>query len=786
MLRRLWSEQVRITFWAWIATLGAAAMLAPLTESKRYLVVGAFGALVIATVGAVLRARRAHLILVLAAELVVGFEWTILMFARDNAVLGLLPGPDAISDLRDRWSSYADQANQYAAPLPENADVTMAMALVLLGLGIVVDIVAVSWRRAALLGLLFLAVYMTPVSILGGEISILAFLLGALGFVFLLAADERERLTHWGRQISTASSLWDRPAEVDEGGLRRNGTRVGLSAIALAAVLPVLIPTLSPHYFGQTGSGGPGGSGGDGSVSMDDPILDLRRNLGDQDPRVMLRVTTTDPQPKYFRLAALDHFTGNSWEATERDSDSAVPTGDGDSLPPPPGMDASVPTNLFDYNVDVTDALDSNWLPLVYAPATVEVESEWLVSPTHLDAFPADSGENANGLSYRFTADKPVPSEADMQRGDRAPSELMDFARLPEGLPAEFERVTRNVTDGARNQFEAAQAIESWFTDGRFDYSIEAEEISSNGIDDLTNFLTEDRIGYCEQFASAMAIMARTLDIPSRVIVGFLGPEHIEGNRWEFTGADMHAWPELYFEGAGWIRFEPTPQSPYTEGVSPPEFSEPDPRSTNTPTTDPTDNPTTREPNNANTAPADAEDGGDNDDAGAGIGRWWLAGAIPLGVALLAGLPRLVRAQVRRRRWTSAVDPVGTAETAWAELRDQVVDLRIEWDAGATPRAIGRSLRERLPDDRQHSGPVVAGLNRLVLAIEQARYARAIRSSEGLRDAVEAVGAALSNRQTGRQRFLARWLPISLLRTRGRRPQTRRERLGELLVSVED
>jgi transglutaminase-like putative cysteine protease len=559
MIRRLWSEQVRVTFWAWIATLGAAAMLAPLTTSKRYLLLGGFGAALVSITGALLRARRAHLVVVALLELVVAFEWIILVFARSETVFGFIPGPDAVGELRDRWASYGDVANQYAAPLPEHPDVTMAMAIVLVGLGIVVDVVAVSWRRASLLGLLFLAVYMTPVSILGGEISIIAFLFGALGYIFLLAADERERLTHWGRQISTAGSLWDRPNEVDEGGLRRNGTRIGLSAIALAAVLPVLIPTLSPHYFGQSGSGGPSGSGGDG-VSVDEsPALDLRRNLFDPSDQPLMQVTTTDGIPEYFGLAAMDEFDGDSWTVGERSEERSTSTEQ--AVPVPIGIEVSTTTLPVSYQVAIDESFDTSWLPLRYYPTDIEIDPPWRVDEDHLDAY-TDSDESAAGLSYNFTADLPLPTERQLRQASEPSAEYGEYVELPADLPEVFRTEAERVTDGARTTFDKARALEAYFHDsGEFDYSLNASEVGGTGLDDLEDFLTESKVGYCEQFATSMAIMLRSLNIPTRVVVGFLQPEQVDEDTWEFLGTDMHAWPEVYFPGAGWTRFEPTPNT---------------------------------------------------------------------------------------------------------------------------------------------------------------------------------------------------------------------------------
>ena len=80
--------------------------------------------------------------------------------------------------------------------------------------------------------------------------------------------------------------------------------------------------------------------------------------------------------------------------------------------------------------------------------------------------------------------------------------------------------------------------------------------------DALATFL-EERVGYCEQFAATMALMARSVGIPARVVVGFT-QGRLEGNQWVVRGTDAHAWPELWMGSAGWVRFEPTPGAPTT------------------------------------------------------------------------------------------------------------------------------------------------------------------------------------------------------------------------------
>ena len=80
---------------------------------------------------------------------------------------------------------------------------------------------------------------------------------------------------------------------------------------------------------------------------------------------------------------------------------------------------------------------------------------------------------------------------------------------------------------------------------------------TSTGTDIISDFLLKDKAGYCIHFATAMAILARIEGIPSRIAVGFTGGTQ-DGDGYKVTTDNMHAWPELYFEGLGWMPFEPT------------------------------------------------------------------------------------------------------------------------------------------------------------------------------------------------------------------------------------
>ena len=740
-------QQVSLSAWGWFATLGTCFALHPLISDARYLSLAALLLGVVVAVGAALRLTRSPRLLVIAAQLVVAVELVVIGFTDE-----IVPRPAAYEILVARFAGFVDHAQHYTAPMPRDADTTMAFAVIVLAVGLVIDAIGVTMRRVPVLGLLLLLIYMVPVAHLGGQVSVFSFLPGAVGFVFMLAADESERLTHWGRQAKSVSAAWQQgDSQVDDSELLRSRMRIGFGAVAIAAVLPLLLPSIDPRIFFDGGAGARSDDG-DGPLRVDDPTLDMRRNLDRQSDDVLMRVSGSG-EPAYFRLAALDEFTGDVWEVGERDDETALTT---DLRLPLPVGGSSLSVDRVQYQIELTDDLDTTWLPTVYAARQIEIDTEWLVDPLNLDVR-ADSGDDLDGATYTLLASIPTPTLSELREADAIPEDLEPFLELPGGMPDIIGETALRAVEGERTPIDQALALQSWFRNGDYDYSLEQIDDDRNrtGLEAVEAFLQE-RVGYCEQYASAMALMARQLGIPSRVAVGFLRPELVEDGVWEYRGHDMHAWPELFFEGAGWIRFEPTPQEVSREA---PVYRDSEP-TTGGPTSAPTESeqPTsdpTLDPSDGASA-ADGSEGG-----GGGVARAALLVVGGLSVlALVSSTPRLLRAAKTRRRWQRARQPQQLAEAAWADLRDHVVDLRVGWDDGATPRHAGRSLREQL---RTGATPdVVAALNHLVLAVERSRYARSVNDDRDLRASVERVRAALAIRRTAGQQRLATWLPASL------------------------
>ncbi len=271
------------------------------------------------------------------------------------------------------------------------------------------------------------------------------------------------------------------------------------------------------------------------------------------------------------------------------------------------------------------------------------------------------------------------------------PPDLAGYKELPGNLPANVGNLSRAITLDAASDFEAAWMLQYWFRDsGDFTYSTDVDTGHSSLVleDWLTDRTSQNfRKGYCEQFAAAMAVMARTLDIPSRVVRGFtpgdVEPQADGSDRIVVRDRNAHAWVEIWLEPYGWVQFDPTPTGSVfqpdsmTEGVDPSAYDEA---------------PGDREILNAPSVPENfGEEPPLLDDEAtplAGQGpRWWLIALVAL-VPLILVVPLSKR--VRRRRRLNRVRE-GDITAAWDEIVDRLDDLGRPIPVSLTPIEAARA-----------------------------------------------------------------------------------------------
>jgi hypothetical protein len=128
------------------------------------------------------------------------------------------------------------------------------------------------------------------------------------------------------------------------------------------------------------------------------------------------------------------------------------------------------------------------------------------------------------------------------------------FIQLPPGLPPEIFAIAHQLTDDQPTALLKILTIQQHLRSFRYDLNVAPAE----GGDDILNFLTVSKAGYCQQFAGTMAVLLRALGIPARVAVGF-APGIRRNGAWQVSTAESHAWVEVLFPRYGWLAFEPTP-----------------------------------------------------------------------------------------------------------------------------------------------------------------------------------------------------------------------------------
>ncbi|MFI7701042.1 transglutaminaseTgpA domain-containing protein [Nonomuraea sp. NPDC049480] len=783
---------MRLTIASGVAAFAAAVLLYPLFEGGTWFW-AALGA-VLAVVAAGLVSSRLSLPAWAAPLLGVAATWIYLTasFAAEEAWALLVPTKGSVVELsRLLGVGWAD-IQRFAAPVPTTEGITLLTAGGVALIAITVDLLAARLRRAALAGLPLLALATVPATILADPISWPAFIVAALGFVGLLISDGRERVGHWGRavlvrrtRVAVSPSAPGPGTAADTNGLRLSGKRIGFAAIALAVLVPALLPAMEPVSFFQFGVGG-SGSGRGNSISIPNPIANLKGQLELPERRTVLTYSNNDDEARYLRIFALDTFDGQQFGMTQPKGAPDNRTDEG-PLPPPPGLSGKPKINNVVTNIQISEEIEQlRFLPLPYPPREIRVDGDWRADVDTLMVFSVP--DEAAGLEYEVASSEPEPTSELLGSLESARPAVNDrYLKMPGNLPPEIYQLADTVTANSSSAYDRAVKLQRFFTkDGGFTYNLRTQGHSSSA---LRDFLIRDRTGYCEQFAAAMAVLARMVGIPSRVAIGYTGGTKV-GDRWQVSTSDSHSWPELYFEGVGWLPFEPTPAGALGQGSARvPAYTEPAPRPTGESTSptpgatsssadepvDPQDRPNVRELDRESqllpgTLPPD-ESMPLITKIGIGAGALLLLLLIPAGIRLVTRNRR-----VRSLGWKVSqpadeltarmVSGEGTAgrhpsvAAAWAELDDILYDYGMARQTSETPRALARRLSQQYEFD----AAAAAAVSAIASAVERVLFARDPGQIGPMKKDLRTVRQALAATVSRGRRLRAVLLPPSTLR----------------------
>jgi transglutaminase-like putative cysteine protease len=445
----------------------------------------------------------------------------------------------------------------------------------------------------------------------------------------------------------------------------------------------------------------------------------------------------------------------------------------------PPGLASSTQVSQARTTIKLDHLVGSSpgynfpvfFLPVPYWPVDLSLPGSWSESYNTLMVYSGSADHS--GMQYVATNGEPLLTKAIENSAQPIPASIRkSYLGFSSSVTPRLTAIARTVTKNATTPFEKAVALEDYFqSGGHFTYTLHGPALP-NTARGLLDFLTTSKQGFCEQFAFAMAALARLLGIPSRIAIGYTGGTEHAGHVWQVTTADAHSWPELYFPQVGWLRFEPTPGGPHGQGTaSPPSYV---------------------------TSSASVGPGGDNgippitpktgtlrgvDQKGVsdvrapqpgqvGTDRSFRAPAsrshAPIGQLLLgllalllvaAAIPGTTRIVGRRRRWRAAAGDSGLASAAWQEVCADLDDFGLTRRLSESPRATAR----RISVDANIDEAARQAINRIAIVVERCRYAPVPASADGIRADVTEVRRSLARSATILQRLRARLMPASVI-----------------------
>lgn len=347
---------------------------------------------------------------------------------------------------------------------------------------------------------------------------------------------------------------------------------VAFGAIFIGGALFFFFPRFSAGYLGRTSLQPTLMSGFSDDVELGQ-IGEIKRNTS-----VVMRVRTGKPVgygKLRWRGIALATFDGKRWYTPEREA-VTVPAGINGWIPlmdrpPEPDPRATV--------VRYTVLLEPVATDTMFAPANVvSVRGNLSGEGSNQEAGARRSYvlrdvtdslynpfHNFSTVRYEGFSVLPAMNVAKLRMASTDyPDDVKDlYLQLP-SLDPRVKDLAEQVTAREQTPIDKAIAVESYL---RTRYAYTLNLTGKPGSDAIAHFLFETRAGHCEYFASAMAIMLRTIGIPTREVNGFLPGEYNDlGEDYIVRASDAHSWVEVYFPGTGWLTFDPTPPGADAQG----------------------------------------------------------------------------------------------------------------------------------------------------------------------------------------------------------------------------
>lgn len=267
------------------------------------------------------------------------------------------------------------------------------------------------------------------------------------------------------------------------------------------------------------------------------------------------------PERQYWRQTAYMTYLGTSWEqsTTSQNLEFGVPN---DQLT----RDAQE----IEYQIELLT--DTKSLPTAWQPEEVIVQNQTGTVDLRASTVGGIQSRDAlvEGTTYIGISSKPPASAENLKQAEETYPQAIGnrYTQLPDTTPDRVTEFTDNLTTDAESEYETAIVVRDWLRSNK-EYSLNTSIDPEKPIAD--QFIFEAERGYCQHFATSMAVMLRSQDIPARYVVGYSSGQQIGADEYLITSADGHAWVEVYFADVGWVTFEPTTASQRDVDPEPPQ-----------------------------------------------------------------------------------------------------------------------------------------------------------------------------------------------------------------------
>ncbi len=519
-------------------TAAAALSLSRVFDSGRFVLPVLGAALIPHAVGALARRLRWSTPIWLVLVVVALAAYILWVLVPSTTSLGI-PTGDTVDvlgqQLRDGWHLLRTAP----APAPVTDGTIVLAVLVTWTVATVADWLA--FRRhgtlAAVAPALVLFVWSSTLGTSSHQVLTVAGFAVAAG-VFLVVQNIAvlDRRRNWLASPQPSRAHWLAPAVL-----------LGLIALVVGLVLAPAVPGAESDPILDFANPGPHHNGGRSYSTRVPPLIDVGDKLRATDNVEVFTVRAA--QPDYWRIAALDDFTANGggqWTLSAEGSDEVS-----DDIP------QHGPKGTLHQEYDLSK-LGERWLPAAYRPVAADTPALVVTSSGTL----VSEQDSVRGLQYGVDSElaprgSDVTPQQQAKTAQPVPSGLRKYTQLPAGIPITISGLARQIVDdaGATTPYAQAAALRDFFR-ARFIYDATVD--LGDDTSAISTFL-RDRRGFCVQFASSYAVMARSLGIPARVAVGFTPGDFVNGV-YHVRAHDAHAWPEIWLAGLGWTHlFDPTP-----------------------------------------------------------------------------------------------------------------------------------------------------------------------------------------------------------------------------------